>query len=392
MALHPFKLERYFAKHEFKVRFLLSSSDCESLSMTDLVQMATPESLELWQDLKLGYTESPGHPLLRAEVAKLYDHIAPDNVIIAAPEEAIFIVMQTLLAASDHVIAVSPAYQSLYEVARSIGCIVTPWKLELGTNGWQLDLNQLERSLTHRTRMLILNFPHNPTGHNLSRREFDSVIELARKHDLYIFSDEMYRLLEGDPAIRVPSVCDVYEKGISLSGLSKSFALPGLRIGWIATQESSLTERWLTFKDYTTICNSAPSEILGIIALQNKGQILQRNLDIIRENILIADRFFTEHRNRFSWIGPKAGSVAFPQWLGDGSVDQFCQDILDRQGVMIVPGRLFDFCGNHFRIGLGRKNFGEAIGRVTAYLRDRRGYDEERQEGCDVQVLTAGLE
>ena len=371
MVLHPFKIERYFAKHEFRVRFLLSSSDCESLSMTELVQMATPESLELWQELKLGYTESPGHPLLRAEVAKLYDHIAPDNVIIAAPEEAIFIAMQTLLAPNDHVIAVSPAYQSLYEVARSIGSIVTPWKLELSTNGWHLDLNQLERNLTDRTRMLILNFPHNLTGHTLSRREFDSVVELARKHGLYIFSDEMYRLLEGDPAIRVPSVCDVYEKGISLSGLSKSFALPGLRIGWMATQDNTLVGGWLTFKDYTTICNSAPSEILGIIALQNKGQILQRNLDIIRENIVIADRFFTEHGNGFSWICPKAGSVAFPQWLGDRTVEQFCQDILDQQGVMIVPGSMFDFFGNHFRIGLGRKSFGEAIGVVNAYLKDR---------------------
>jgi len=392
MALHPFKIERYFAKYEFKVRFLLSSSDCESLSMTELVQMATPESLELWQELKLGYTESPGHPLLRAEVAKLYDHIAPDNVIIAAPEEAIFIAMQTLLAANDHVIAVSPAYQSLYEVARSIGCFVTPWKLELTANGWHLDLNQLERSLTNRTRMLVLNFPHNPTGHTLSHREFDSVVELARKHGLYIFSDEMYRLLEGDPAIRVPSVCDVYEKGISLSGLSKSFAVPGLRLGWMATQDNTLVGRWLTFKDYTTICNSAPSEILGIIALQNKGQILQRNLDIIRENTVIADRFFAEHRNRFSWICPKAGSVAFPQWLGDGPVEQLCQDILDQQGVMIVPGSLFDFLGNHFRIGLGRKNFGEAIGLVNAYLKDRTGYDDESQKGCDVQALTAGSE
>jgi len=385
MALHPFKLERYFAKYEFKVRFLLSSSDCESLSMTELVQMAAPESLELWKGLKLGYTESPGHPLLRTEVAKLYDRISPDNLIVAAPEEAIFIVMQTLLAPNDHVIAVSPAYQSLYEVARSIGCRVTPWKLELSTNGWQLDLNQLERSLTNATRMLVLNFPHNPTGHTISRREFDSVVELARKHGLYIFSDEMYRFLEGDSAIRLPSVCDAYEKGISLSGLSKSFALPGLRMGWIATQENNLIGRWLTFKDYTTICNSAPSEILAIIALQNKGQILKRNLDIIRENTVIANRFFTEHRNRFNWIRPKAGSVAFPQWLGDGSVVQFCQDILDKREVMIVPGSLFEFSGNHFRIGLGRKNFAEAIGLVNAYLKDLRGQgdDDESQRGCD---------
>ena len=372
MTLHPFKLERYFAKYEFKVRYLLSSSDCESLSMDELVQMAAPESLELWKGLKLGYTESPGHPLLRSEVAKLYDHIAPDNVIIAAPEEAIFIAMQTLLVPDDHVIAVSPAYQSLYEVARSIGCEVTSWKLEPGADGWHLDLKQLERSLTRRTRLLVLNFPHNPTGHTLSCREFVAVVELARKHDLYIFSDEMYRLLEWDPAFRVPSVCDAYEKGISLSGLSKSFALPGLRIGWLTTQETTLVARWLAFKDYTTICNSAPSEILGIIALQSKEKILNRNRDIIRKNIVVADRFFNEHRHRFKWIPPKAGSVGFPQWLGEGTVEQLCQELLDQQGIMIVPGSLLEFSGNHFRIGLGRKNFGEAIRLVDAYFKARK--------------------
>lgn len=372
MALHPFKLERYFAEYEFKTKFLLSSSDCESLSMTELVQMASYESLELWQQLKLGYTESPGHPLLRAEVAGLYDHIRSDNVVIAAPEEAIFITMQTLLQPNDHVIVVSPAYQSLYDVARSIGCSVTSWKLEPGAGSWQVDLNQLEQSITPRTRMLVLNFPHNPTGHTLSRREFDSVIELAQKHELYIFSDEMYRLLESSADLRMPAVCDVYERGISLSGLSKSFALPGLRIGWLATRQNTLITKWLSFKDYTTICNSAPSEILGIIALQNREQILLRNLKLIRKNTAIADRFFTEHSNSFSWFSPQAGSVAFPQWLGKEPVEQFCRNILNQRGVMLVPGSIFDYPGNHFRIGLGRKNFGEAIALVNAHLQDRQ--------------------
>jgi aspartate/methionine/tyrosine aminotransferase len=241
MKIEPFRLERYFAEYEFKVKVLLSASDCESLSMAELLSMASDESLELWHGLNLGYTESPGHHLLRAEVANLYEHISPDNVVIAAPEEAIFIAMNTLLEPGDHVIAVSPAYQSLYEVARSTGCSITPWKLALtpcsvdssdnsnysdslnSSSSWSIDLNSLERSINDKTRMIVINFPHNPTGHTLSRTEFDSVVELAGKHGIYIFSDEMYRLLESDSSIRLPSVCDVYEKGISLSGLSKSF-------------------------------------------------------------------------------------------------------------------------------------------------------------------------
>lgn len=373
MPLNPFKLERYFAEYEFKVKYLLSSSDCESLSMAELLQMASPESLALWQGLKLGYTESPGHPLLRAEVAGLYGRIPANNVIIAAPEELIFIAMQTLLQPGDHVIAVSPAYQSLSEVARSIGCSVTPWPLERDAGGWQLDFDRLEQSVTPQTRLLVINFPHNPTGHTLRRSELDALIALAQRHGLYVFSDEMYRLLENDPAVQLPAVCDVYERGISLSGLSKSFALPGLRIGWLATQQTPLLNQWLAFKDYTTICNSAPAEILGIIALQNREQILRRNRDIVRANTALAAQFFADHPDLFAWIPPRAGSVAFPQWLGAGSVAQFCREMLDRLGVMIVPGSIFDFPGNHFRLGLGRKNLGEVLVLIKAWLENHPG-------------------
>jgi aspartate/methionine/tyrosine aminotransferase len=370
MPIAPFQLERYFALYEFKLKYLLSPSDCESLSMAELLSMAAPASLELWQEMRLGYTESQGHPLLRNEVANLYQHIPPGNILIAAPEEAIFIAMQTLLRPGDQVVAIAPAYQSLHEIARSIGCELADWKLESGPDGtWQLDLGQLENSLTKRTRMLVINFPHNPTGYTLSGSQLEAVIQLARKHDLYLFSDEMYRLLEYEPATRLPAVCDLYEKGISLSGLSKSFALPGLRIGWLATQASALMESWLAFKDYTTICNSAPSEILGMIALQNKERIIRRNLAIIQDNIASAEEFFGRHEQQFAWFAPKAGSVAFPEWLGHGPVEQFCQEVLEQQGVMIVPGSLFGTSGNHFRIGLGRKNLPEALALLGDYFK-----------------------
>jgi aspartate/methionine/tyrosine aminotransferase len=369
MNLRPFKLERYFAEYEFQARFLLSGSDCEGLAMAELLEMGPPESLDLWRNLKLGYTETLGHSKLRSEIAGLYRELPPEHIVVAAPEEAIFLAFQTLLEPDDHVIAVAPAYQSLSEIARAKGCRVTPWPLEPAAGGWRLDLDRLEKIATPRTRMLVLNFPHNPTGAMISREDLEKIVAFARARGIVLFSDEMYRLLEWDRGLRLPPVCDLYEKGISLSGLSKSMALPGLRIGWLAARDRDVIERCLVFKDYTTICNSAPGEILAIIALQNRERILERNLGIIRGNIGLAERFFAERPAEFSWIGPRAGSVAFPRWLGRGTAEQFCRNVLDEEGVMIVPGALFDFPGGHFRVGLGRKNFGEALARVGDFLR-----------------------
>jgi len=373
MQITDFKLERYFAAYEFKVRYLLSASDCEALTLAELLAMADPATLDLWRDLSLGYTESQGHPLLREEVARFYSGIAPDETLIAAPEELIFIAMNVLLAPGDHVIATFPGYQSLYEVAGALGATVTRWALRPSASGWQLDLAALERSITPRTRLLVINFPHNPTGHLPSAAELEAIIAVARRHNLHIFSDEMYRLLEHDPAARLPSVADLVDRGIALSGLSKSFALPGLRIGWLATNDRDFLARAAAFKDYTTICNSAPSEVLGIMALRSRERIVARNLAIIRSNLALAEQFFAAHSGAFRWLPPQAGSVAFPQLTGATPVTDFCRDVLDAKSLMVLPSDVFDFGGNHFRIGLGRRNFGEALGVLGEYLRGAGG-------------------
>lgn len=365
----PFKLERYFARHEFSAQYLLSASDCESLALSELLGLADERSLALWRELKLGYTESAGHPQLREAVARLYESVTPEQVMIAAPEELIFLAMNTLLRPGDHVITIFPAYQSLYEIARSLGCEVTPWLCQATANGWALDLDELERCRTAKTRLLVVNFPHNPTGYLPTPAELEAIIAWSRRHDLHLFSDEMYRFLEYDPAARLPAVCDRYEKGISLAGLSKSFALAGLRLGWLATREEALLHACLTLKDYTTICNSAPGEILGLMALHARDSIWARNLAIIRANRQHAESFCRVHGDRLRWLAPAAGSVAFPEWRGDGSSDEFCRKLLAAKSVMAVPASIFDFPSNHIRLGLGRKNFAEALQRVDEYLR-----------------------
>lgn len=372
MKIRPFGLERYFADYEFNVPYIISASDCESLSLRHLLDLADAETMGLWERLSLGYTESQGHPLLRQEVARLYSEITPADVLIVAPEEGIFITMHALLEPGDHVIVTFPGYQSLYSIAEALGCRVTRWELEAGEVGWRLDLGLLEEAITPLTKLLVVNFPHNPTGYLPARDQLDAILELARRHNLYVFSDEMYRLLEYDAERQLPAVCDLYEKGIALFGLSKSFSLPGLRIGWLATSDRPLLARMQMLKDYTTICSSAPSEVLGIIAVRAKDRIIRRNLRLIRDNIQVAGAFFAENADWFIWLEPQAGSIAFPRLTGDIPVNTFCEEVLQQKGVLIVPGTLFELSGNHFRLGLGRRNFPQALSRLEEYIDAKR--------------------
>ena len=370
--LPEFKLERYFGQWEFRARHLLSPSDCESLSVAELLELADDDGRQRWQALRLGYTESQGDPALRKAIAAQYSAAAAANVLVAVPEEAIFVAMQALLSPGQHVITVHPAYQSLYDVARSIGCEVSPWTIRptgaAGGAGWRFDLDELARMVRPTTRLLVLNFPHNPTGFLPDRATLAQIIALARRHGLIVFSDEMYRGLELDPASRLPAAADLYENAVSLSGLSKAYGLPGLRLGWLVSRIPGFIEACLMIKDFTTICHSAPSEILGLIAVRASERLMARNLEIIRRNAELARASFARQPERFQWIAPQAGSIAFPAWTGPGSVEALCQAALDLEGLMIVPGSIFDYPGRHFRVGLGRLNFPEALallGRVV---------------------------
>ena len=366
MKITPFKLERYFAKYEFNVEHVLCPSDCESMSIQDLLALE-PDAAERFHQHWLGYTESMGSPSLRKEISKLYQRIQPNQVLVhSGAEEAIFLFMHAVLNAKDHVIVHRPCYQSLGEVARSIGCRVTWWHAH-EENGWALDVDELKQSIQSDTRAIIINTPHNPTGYLMSSDDFLLVNQIAREKNIILFSDEVYRESEYCKADRLPAACDLGENTVSLGVMSKTYGLPGLRIGWIATRNKTVYERVAALKDYTTICNSAPSEFLSELALRHRDKIVERSLKIITHNLGVLDPFFTRHSERFTWQRPKAGTIGFPRLL-DGDVDAFCSTLVKSVGVLLVPGTLFDDRGNHFRIGFGRKNLPEAITRLEQFL------------------------
>jgi aspartate/methionine/tyrosine aminotransferase len=366
MNLPPFKLERYFAKYEFNTEFLLCSSDCEAMPISELLAFEA-DATEKFQNVWLGYTESQGSPGLRREICNLYTDMGPENILVhSGAGEAIYLFMHAMLEKNDHVIVHEPSYQSLSDVARGIGCQISPW-LAREENGWALDIHELRHLLRSSTKAIVINTPHNPTGYLMSRADFEAVNAFAQEYSLLLFSDEVYRESEYDAADRLPAACDMGEHAVSLGVTSKTYGLAGLRIGWIATQNEKVYKQMAALKDYTTICNSAPSEFLAEIAMRNRQKLIDRNLAIIKSNLAIIDDLFACHSSLFSWVRPKAGSMGFPKLL-KGDVEEFCDSLVKKAGVLLLPGSMYDDSRNHFRLGLGRKNLPQAVERLEGYL------------------------
>jgi aspartate/methionine/tyrosine aminotransferase len=372
MRIADFALERYFAQWEFAVKHVACASDVEGWPMAELLELADDETAAMWSGLKLGYSESTGHPLLRREIASLYDAIAADDVLVfGGAEEAIFCLFTTALEAGDHAIVTWPGYQSLYEVARAAGAQVSLHALR-EEDGWALDVDRLIRSFRRNTRFVVVNAPHNPTGMLPTVAEWRRLGAACGDAGIRLLGDEVYRFLEHDGAEPLPAAADLDERSISLGVMSKSFALAGLRIGWLATRDRSVLERCARMKDYTTICSSAPSEILALTALRARERVLARSRAIVASNLPLVDDFMARHADTFSWIRPRGGSTAFPRLVAGGpagsSADAFAAKLVEATGVLLLPSTTFGFGDSHFRLGLGRTDLPDVLTAMDAFL------------------------
>jgi aspartate/methionine/tyrosine aminotransferase len=366
MQIADFRLERYFARWEFTVRHVLGASDSEPWPMHELLALADDDARARWDSLHLGYTESLGLPALRDEIASLYPGLAADDVMtFTGAEEAVFLTMHALLSAGDHAVVVWPAYQSLHEVARSIGAHVT--LVPLDPRDWSLDVDAVAAAMRPNTRVVVINFPHNPTGAHLPPADFARLIDIAELHGAHLFSDEVYRFLEHSSE-RLPTAAERSPSAVSLGVMSKPFALAGIRIGWIATHDHALRARVAALKDYTTICNAGPSEILALIALRARTRVLERSTAIVRSNLAVLDDFFARNGDTFTWVRPRAGSTAFPL-LTRGDIDRFAAALAEEEGVLLLPGSQFGYPGNHFRLGYGRCDMAAGLNRLEEFAR-----------------------
>jgi aspartate/methionine/tyrosine aminotransferase len=334
--------------------------------------MATPADREAFETLWLGYTQTWGAPDLREAIATTYDRRGADDVLcFAGAEEGIYVALKTLLDPGDHAIVVTPTYQALETVPASI-CAVSAVALD-PDEGWSLDIDEVAQAMRPNTRLVVINFPNNPTGAILVRDRFDALIALCRSRGVWLFSDEAYRPLGPVGAVHLPQVADVYERGLSLGVLSKAYGLPGLRIGWIACADRPVLRRLEQAKHYLSICNSGPSERLAVIALRARQALLARNCGIVSRNLERLDSFFGAHGELFDWRRPDGGCVAFPRYRGADGVEVFVRRMLDDAGILLLPASLYrsdlgPTPTDRFRIGFGRVGLENGLAALEAQL------------------------
>ncbi len=370
--MRDFALEVHFSQWEFAAKHHLTASDCETMSLDGLLGLASAQDRSAFEHIGLGYTETFGAAALRAEIARTYDTVDTEHLLcFAGAEEGIYAAMRVLLDPADHAVVITPNYQAAETVPLDI-CEVTGVPLDIERH-WDLDPDRVRAALRPHTRLVSINFPNNPTGKIISREAFDAIVEICRSRGIWLFSDEVYRLIERDPRLRLPQAVDVYERGISLNAMSKVYGLPGLRIGWLACKDRSALVRFERYKHFPSICNSAPSEALALIALKSRETILQRNRMLVSDNRSLLGAFFADYPHLFDWREPDGGCVGFIRYKGAEGVEEFTRRLVTESGVLFLPSSIYrselgPVPENYMRVGFGRAGLPAGLAALRGWL------------------------
>jgi aspartate/methionine/tyrosine aminotransferase len=359
---------------ELDVDFDIAESGIYPLSLEELYDLIGSDEASKLADTilktRLGYSEARGTIGLRTAIADTFARATPEDVLVTTGAiEANFLIFNALLQEGDHVVAVSPAYQQLLSVPKAITNNVTEWSVVQG-EGFRYDLDQLETLVTPETKLIVINTPHNPTGAMLDQAGLERVLEIAKRNDAWVLSDEAYRWLEHEGGEQLPSPAhDLGEKVISVGTMSKPFGLPGLRVGWLVANPELVAACW-GLRDYVSLSPSGISDAIARTAIEQRERILPRNSAIIAENMSAATAWFRQNADIVSWQPPRAGLLAMMRYNIDIPSTELADRLAQDVRVMLAPGSAFGL-EHHLRIGVGQRPdlFAEGLKRTAEYLR-----------------------
>lgn len=354
----------------------LSHSCAQAMSLADLVQLSPVD----FTNINLEYAPLRGSEELRLAICRYYQQysqsvlsksnsLSPDDVVtFCGGQEALAAIYQTVLKPGDEIVVFTPCYPSLISMAEQMGCSVNIVELNQA-NAWQFSIDEVESLMSAKTKLLVLNSPHNPTGGVIDTNLSKQLLALAIKYQCYLIADEV---AQASNYYQLPLTNDYlsYDKAISVGVMSKSLGLAGVRIGWVVSKNQAWLSQLIAVKATGSICISAIDQALAICALMHSNEIIDNNNRLILKNIDLVKHFINEYNHLFEWVEPKAGMLALVKYLGSEGVEVLSANMANNYGVLILPSKLFGLSGNFFRLGLGQNNLSTGLGALKDYCTD----------------------
>lgn len=369
-----FPLKTFFMRSEAgQAEGNLSASFAEPLPLAEL--LALEEGAEdAFREIGLGYPGLYGSAPLRQRVAARYPGLGEDQAIMTCgTDDAIATLFLALVEPGQRVVVQSPCYTSLASVADWRGAAVVPWQAR-EEDGWAPDLDELAR-LLEGAAMLVVNLPHNPTGFVPVEAWLDRLCEIAAGQGVILVADEIYHGLPYEGAPKGGSggsrVLGRYERTVSLSGMSKTFGLPGLRCGWLVSASAAILDPVRKLRLHFNGMIGRPNEFLAELALRHETEILARNTTIMEASFADLDAFMARHANLLAWTPPRAGVNAYARWLGPGNTDDLSQALFAHAKVLLAPSSRFEAGDRHLRLGFGVRTLTRDLERLDSLLEAR---------------------
>lgn len=370
MKIKPFAVEEWMNAWEVGAKYNIAETCVDSINMNELFELTGEDKTEFLNRLcarRLSYGDIEGLPEFRKGVCGLYKTLNIENIVPThGASGANHHVFYSLISPGDRVVSIMPTYQQLYSIPESYGADVQILHLSK-ENNYLPDLEKLRRLVTPETKMICINNPNNPTGALMSEQLLREIVEIARSADAWILCDEVYRHLSQEDGW-CPSIVDLYEKGISVSSMSKVFSLAGLRLGWIATHDMSVVKSCLSHRDYNLVSCGVFDEMLAAEALKHRDKLLERSRKIVRENLQILDDWVGSEPH-VSYVKPKAGTTALVYYDLDISSYEFCEEMYKKTGAFVTPGDCFEV-PHSMRIGYayGKQDLIDGLKAISEYI------------------------
>jgi aspartate/methionine/tyrosine aminotransferase len=365
VKLEVFRQEEFFEDHEFSCELMLALSGAEPMTARELDAIVGERPRLDWE---IGYTPSSGYPELRGAIAALNPPARDANAMVCVGAiEALLILHNLLLDPGDEVVCLAPAYQPLYELARGAGGTVRFVELR-PERGWAIDLDEVEAAVGPRTRSVLLNVPHNPTGQTVGPEDLRELAARLEPRGVRLIVDEVFREMRRD---HPPSAWDGRENLIVIGSMSKSYALPGIRIGWLVA-DPELVVRARRFRKYTSLNPGSRDQLWALAALERREQVLERTWRLTADGAALAADWLADHDDDFEIAVPPAGGLFFPRLRRDQPTLDFCADLVARTGVLLAPGSVCYEAEGHLRLGVATPDLEAGLERLDGYLRETR--------------------